>query len=245
MITNKEKEASIAYILEKGLVQPKSVGQQILELYQQLGFRYLFWDDLYCLFFSIVTLSSVFVTMLFIPYDYQLSFLMVSAPFLYLILTFFSEISERLSGLYELKQTFHYTIFQLTAFRILFHALLGFILTTGLVFFTMKGSGEWLLALALSFLSLSLCTVTHLFVLRWVSQTWNVFGFLIIWSFLFTSFPLWFGLKKWESLLNTLPLWSLLIGILLVLWLFIYQIKIMLQEVQQVANIESGLKKIW
>lgn len=245
MITNKEKETSIAYILEQGLVQPKSVRQQILGIHQQLGFRYLFWDNLYSLFFSVLTFGSVFVTILFVPFDYKLSILTISAPTLYLVLISFSEISERLNGLYELKQTLHYTIFQLTAFRILCYAFLGFILTTGLVLFTTKGVGEWLLALALSLFSLSLCTLVHLLVLRWIPIRWNVIGFSIIWLLCLMIFPALFGLKKWESFLKVIPLWSVLISCVVLLLLFIQQIKMMLQEVQKNVNFESSIKKIW
>jgi hypothetical protein len=113
-MNDKTKNESIEYILSQGLVKPQTARRRILEMLRIIGFRFIFWDIGYSLFFTAITLAVVFLLFGFVPDDYRYSSSIAVAPLLFLLITMFAETSERVCRLYELKQTCYYSIWQVT-----------------------------------------------------------------------------------------------------------------------------------
>ena len=94
-----------------------------------IGFRFIFWDIGYSLFFGAVTLAGILVLFSFAPDVYRCSAAIAVAPLIFLLINMFAETSERTCGLYELKQTCRYTIQQISALRVICYSVVGFVFT--------------------------------------------------------------------------------------------------------------------
>ena len=66
-MNEKTKNASIEYILSQGLVKPQTARERIAEMLRTIGFRFIFWDTGYSLFFTAVTFAVVLVLFSFAP----------------------------------------------------------------------------------------------------------------------------------------------------------------------------------
>ena len=166
MISEKNKDASIEKILSQGLVPPPSAGKQIKKMLQTLDMRFIFWDLGYSLFFTGITLALVLILLLFVPSEFRYSATVFSAPLLFLLILLFSETSERVSGLYEIKQVCFFHIHQITALRVIFYSIIGAVFSVFISATGVKNGHEFFLLLPICLFALFLCAYGGLVVMR-------------------------------------------------------------------------------
>jgi len=231
-MNDKEKNASIDYILSQGLVKPQSAWALITEMVRRVGLRYIFWDTGYSLFFAAVTIAVVLVIFAFSPNEYRYSASVAVAPLLFLLTMMFVEITERASGLYELKQTCRYTIRQITALRMVCYSTAGAVFTAIIAKLGAKSAYEFLSLFPLCLSALFMCAALSLSLMRFFRGKWVSAAYSAVWVFMSIVLPFTFN-EKWETALSGIPI-ALSAAVAAVgAALLVYQISRMLSEVEK------------
>lgn len=229
-----EKNASIAYILAHGLDRKQSVKERITDMLQTLGLRFIFWDKGYSLFFAAITVVVAFALFILVPDHYRYSAAIAFAPLLFLLVTLFAETSERNCGLYELKQTCHYTIRQIIVLRVMIYSVVGAMFTTVIAAMSVDNGYKFLSLFPLCLSALFICAVLALSVMRWLHGKWVNAAFSTVWVFVNILLPFLFG-SKWESMIREMPIViSVTIAVLGAL-ILVWQISKMLAEEKKYA----------
>lgn len=203
-----ELNREIRQILDRGLIQPKSLRQHLLGLHRALGFRYLFFDTGIT---WVIAALTVLLMVLFCPppgHNHLYAVLFLVSPICFLIIMLLTETIEKVSGLYELKMTLTYTVRQLAVLRILYFSFIGmlFSVLTSLYFsHSLQIAGTFLKLLSLSLSALFLCGFVTVFVMRHFHSTWSHLGALLYW-FLFGLMPYVCFSTRWNAFLEQLPL---------------------------------------
>ncbi len=231
-MTNKDK--SIEYILDHGLMKPKTVGEQVADIFRSLGWRFVFWDTAYSLIFATLTVAVVFAVFAASPGHYRFSATVAAAPLLYLMISVFTETTERVSRIYELKQTCYYTTRQITALRTACYSIAGAVYTAVLALISMNSSAEFLPMLALGLLALFVCAVPQLLITRLTRCKWANAIYATLWVFVNLALPMRLG-EDWEKLLENLPIAVSLSIAAVGALILAYQIYKMLKEVEPYA----------
>lgn len=199
------KNASIETILSQGLVKPKKARERMGEMVRSIGLRFIFWDTGYSLFFAALTLAGVLVLFSLAPDAYRCSAAVAIAPLLFLFAILFAETSERISGLYELKQTCCYTIRQITALRVTCYSVLGSAFTAVIAAVSADNVYEFLSLFPLCLSALFVCAVLALSAMHIVHGKWAHAAFSAAWVFVNIALPFSFG-EKWEAILREMPI---------------------------------------
>ncbi|MDR1603350.1 MAG: hypothetical protein LBS10_00965, partial [Gracilibacteraceae bacterium] len=118
-LSKEKREASIAFILDCGLVKPKTATELIREIWGNLGLRFIFWDTSYSIIFGALTLVLLLILAILAPVNMRYTTAFAVSPALFLIIIAFAETAEKAGGLYELKQACRYTVWQLAALRVI------------------------------------------------------------------------------------------------------------------------------
>ena len=203
-MTDREKDASISYILDSGLVKPQTATWRVREMLSMLGPRFIFWDTSYSLFFTALTLAVTLPFLFLVPSKYSHSAAVGAAPALFLLITVFAETSERSGGLYELKQTCRYTVRQITALRVMCYSAVGVLFTASTAAVMAETANEFLSLFPLCLSSLFLCAVAQFSVLRLIRGKWTVAVISAAWVFVNLAIPYTF-LEQWEAFLRGCP----------------------------------------
>ncbi|MFD0678991.1 MULTISPECIES: hypothetical protein [unclassified Paenibacillus] len=230
----KTKNASIEYILSQGLVKPQTVRERIAEMLRIIGFRFIFWDTGYSLFFAAVTLAVVLVLFSFAPDDYRFSAAIAVAPLVFLLITMFAETSERTCGLYGLKQTCRYTIQQITALRVICYSVFGFVFTTVIATISTDNGYEFLSLFPICLSALFLCATLSISFMRFLHGKWVNAVFSAVWVFVNIVIPFSLG-QKWETILREMPIAFSVVLAVLGGAALAYQISKMMSEVKKYA----------
>jgi hypothetical protein len=229
-----EKNASIEYILSHGLVKPQSTRERIVEMIRTMGFRFIFWDRGYSLFFALVSLTAVITLFGLAPDSYHCSAAVACAPMLFLLITLFSETSERALGLFELKQTCRYTVTQITSLRVICYSFAGTVFTIIITAVSAADVYEFLSLFPLCLSALFLCAVLEISVMRAFRGRWAGAVCSAAWVIVNVLLPL--ALREtWETLLREMPLAVSLALAAASILVFGYQISKMLAEVRKRA----------
>ncbi len=229
-----EKNKSIDQILAQGLVNPQTTGERISGMLRELGLRFIFWDTGYSLFFAAITLACTFALFMLAPSTYRISATVAVAPLLLLFAILFAETSERLGGLYQIKQTCRYTIRQIAALRILCYCALGILFTVFVALVRADQEFGFFSLFPLCLSALFVCAALSLSMLHQARNQWNYPVFSAIWLLATIVVPLSFG-EAWESTLREMPL-MFSIGLTVIgVGLFVWQISKMLREVTRDA----------
>lgn len=233
-MNEKTKNASIESILSQGLVKPQTARDRIEEMARSIGLRFIFWDTGYSLFFAALTLAGVLVLFSLAPDAYRRSAAIAVAPLLFLFAILFAETSERISGLYELKQTCRYTIRQITALRVTCYSVLGSAFTAVVAAVSADNGYEFLSLFPLCLSALFVCAVLALSVMQILHFKWVHAAFSAAWVFVNIALPFSLG-DKWEAILREMPIaYSTVLAVLGAAALS-YQISKMLREVKKHA----------
>jgi hypothetical protein len=233
-MNEKEKNASIEYILSQGLIKPQKARERIVEMINAVGFRHIFWDTGYSLFFAAVTVAAVLVLYALSPYQYRYSTSVAVAPLMFLLITAFTETTERVSGLYELKQTCRYTVRQITALRVLCYGGVGAVFTAVIAVIGASDAYEFLSLFPLCLSSLFVCAALSMMAFRFVRGKWASAAYSVIWVIFSAEFSLLYR-DKWELFLSGFPIAVSTVIALAGIRLFAWQISRMLSEVKKYA----------
>jgi len=233
-MNEKEKNASIEYILTQGLVKPKTARSRIVEMAHTLGFRYIFWDTGYSVFFAAVSFAIVFAMFVISPSAYRYSAAVAVAPLSFLLILTFAETSERSCGLYELKQTCRYTIRQIAALRVLCYSFAGAIFTAVIAAMGANDTYEFVSLFTLCLSALFICAALSQVMMRFLKNKWANAFFSAAWIFINIAFPFSLG-DKWEKVLGTIPIAISVIVAVIGAAVFAYHVSKMLSEVDKYA----------
>jgi hypothetical protein len=233
-MNEKEKNASIEYILAQGLVKPQTTRERIWEMINTIGFRYIFWDTGYSLFFTAVTITVIVVLFAVSPSDYRYSFSIAAAPLLFLLITAFTETTERACGLYELKQTCRYSIRQITALRIMCYGVAGSVFAALIAVIGANDVYEFLSMFPLCLSALAVCAVLSLTAMRYIRSRWVCAAFSAAWAFMSIA-PAFTYNTAWETFLSKFPVVVSCAIALTGFVIFAFQISRMLSEVKRYA----------
>ena len=229
-----EKDASIEFILAQGLVKPQTVRARISEMIRALGFRYIFWDTGYGLIFAAVTIFAALALFTTVPEDFRYSSAVAAAPLLYLLIMVFAETSERVCGLYDIKQTCRYTIRQITALRVICYSAAGAAFTAVIAALGAESIYELAAMFPLCLSALFACAALSLAAIRFLRGNWALAAFSAGWLFISVALP--FSQNElWESFLGGVPATLSTIVAAIGAALFIYQVSKMLSEVKKYA----------
>ncbi|MDR0249369.1 MAG: hypothetical protein LBI44_06930 [Oscillospiraceae bacterium] len=143
-----------------------------MEMFRSLGFRYIFWDTGYSLFFAAVTIAVVFALFAIAPNVYHYSASVAVAPLMFLLIAVFAETSERFCGLYKLRQTCRYTIRHVTALRVICYSIVGAAFTAVVAVINARDAYVFLLLFTLWLSALFVCGAFSLTVLRFLQNSW-------------------------------------------------------------------------
>ncbi len=204
-MNEKAKNASIEFILSQGLVKPQTATGRVGEMMRSLSLRFVFWDTGYSLFFAALTLAGVLVLFSLVPDAYRCSAAVAVAPLLFLFAIVFAETSERVGGLYELKQTCRYTIRQITALRVICYSVLGSAFTAVVAVVSTDSGYEFLVLFPLCLAALFVCAVLALSVMHVLRGKWGHAAFSAAWVFVNIALPFSLG-DKWEAILRGMPI---------------------------------------
>ena len=122
--SDEEKERAVEYILYKGLKKPKSLWQELYDMYRALGLRYVFYDAASSMGIAVFVMIGFYMISLMSSEQYTNASMFAAAPVFFIFVLILTETAERMSVLYELKMTCKYTIRQIAAFRILCFSLM-------------------------------------------------------------------------------------------------------------------------
>ncbi|GHU87397.1 hypothetical protein FACS1894202_01610 [Clostridia bacterium] len=230
-----DKDKSIEFILDHGLVKPKTAREQAREILRTFGFRFIFWDTAYSITFAAITIAAVLAVFAAVPENYRYSATVAAAPLLYLLISVFTETAERASGLYELKQTCRYTTRQITALRTVCYSIVGAVYTAIVVLISANSVSEFITMFPLGLLALFVCAVPQLALTRLVRCKWANALYAAAWVLVNLALPLRLG-ENWENVLAGIP-GAISFGIAVVgAAVIAYQTKKMLTEVKSYAH---------
>ena len=233
-MNEKEKNASIEFILDKGLVVPPTLWERVTKMHRVLGWKFIFWDFSYSMIFVAITLLGIVLLFDRAPMEYIYSVAVGFSPMLFLSIMFFAEVNERACGLYELKQTCLFTSRQITALRCMYYSLAGVAFAIVVTAFAAENIAQFFRILPLCLGGLFLCATIGLSAIRISRSKWAVAVFSVTWTFINLVLPFTFG-QSWETLLSTLPLVFTIAFAIAVAAAFIYQTNKMLTEEKQYA----------
>jgi hypothetical protein len=224
------KQKSIEYILDKGLVKPKSALEKINEIYSNIGLRAIFWDTSYSIIFGLLTVALLTYIYFWIPYEMHYSATFAMAPLLFMVITVFTYISEYSGKIFELKQTFKYNCKQVTALRMLFYSAFGTIFTGVVVAFNTSDFYHFAALFPLCLSALFFVAIVMLYLIKY--KYLNAV-FILVWTFGNAVLKT-FGREKWENFLRELPIIYSVAFALIAFILILIKLKNMLKEINYV-----------
>ena len=234
LLTQNEKENSIAFILKEANLQPVTFRAFLRSYFQEVGFRYLFWgmgDILFIVGLLLIGTGGIF----FSDFHYSLEndysnkvyfTVFMASPLCYALLYYLGIWKEKLLGTFELKMTLRVSLKELLILRMLAFSGISLLVSVGINIFIWQLLGQELSLIRLFTLSFtSLFLFANLQILLeykipirysyWVTpMVWGAVGLLLIWQ-----------QEKIAQLLFYLPL-SVVTGIVLgLLFLFMYLLR--------------------
>lgn len=144
-LDEKSMETEITTIISKGIVKEDSLKNLLSSLYKQIGIRFIMRD--YKEIITAMVLMALFMYVMtsngqtwYNKHTNYYGIIMLVSPILYMFLSIFSFIQNKLNGTFEVEMSCKYNLFQIAAFRMLTFSILCFLLNT-----------IWIISLALKF----------------------------------------------------------------------------------------------
>ena len=228
-MTDKEKNASIELILDKGFVKPPTFIGHVKKMHNTIGLAVVFWDLSYSFIFAAVTLLGVAFMLRHAPVDYRYAVAFVFSPVVFLTIMFFSEISERSCKLYELKQTFRFTSQQISVLRCIFYSVVGAVFAVFMAAFAAESIAQFFRVVPLCLGGLFVCAALKLSFMRLSRSKWAIIIFSVAWICINLALPLALR-ERWELFLSGLPVVLTITFTILGLVVFVVQLNKMLME---------------
>ncbi|BBI31263.1 hypothetical protein [Cohnella abietis] len=207
-------EAQIKIIVKEGLVAQESFYSYLINMYRQLGFKYLFRDITEIIF----ALSLGFFVLLFVAFeahynpaitsDFVYAYIFILSPLLYLLTSVLFFIQKKNRVNYEVEMVCKYNVYQLAAFRMLAFSLICMILNAALIYFITVSFQQisFFYALMVSTTSLFLFSTAFLYMIIRISSTIAKYGLTIGWVLL-NLLLLNFSTELYTLFLSKLPIY--------------------------------------
>ena len=224
-----ERDKAIEEILSKGLRKPKSLWGYVSNIYNTLGLRYIFFDMAFPIIMTIIATFGFIVLYPLTLERHLYAMVFAIAPIFFVFIVLFSEMAERVNGMYELKMTCKYTIQQISAFRVLCFSLLGTVFCTfiSLYFSLLWVDFSFYKILSLSLCALFFCALLTLFLMRHYNWKWIHFAIMVLWIVV-SYVPVRILGEKWELFLSQIPVVITMLVAVITCNLFLMEVKILL-----------------
>lgn len=205
--------SEIQFIVSSGLVKPKKFHEYLLEMYRQLGFRYLFRDATEIIF-TMLMASAAMVFGLFqvmegaIEADKLYSYLFIMSPILYLLIAVLFLVNLRSRDTFALEMTCKYHVFQLAVFRMLVFSILAILLNIAsiLILFLFYQSFSIVEALLISISSLGIFSTVFLYIIQKVKS--RVAGYAAVAGWVLANVALfYFNSELYDAVLSQIPVY--------------------------------------
>ncbi|MBY6037275.1 hypothetical protein KUV80_11445 [Fictibacillus nanhaiensis] len=199
-------------IVSAGLSKPKTFIQFLNEMYQQLGFRYLFRDATELIFVVCLALGVLIYGLFSLDSSVKTediySFIFTLSPVLYFTVASLFLVNALTNDTFAVEMTCKYHVFQLAAFRMLMFSVISLILNSFLILvvFILLQSINLLEAMILSFSSLSVFSVLYLYVLQHVKGRYSTYAVMAGWL-LVNFLPAFFKQDVYSAFLSHVPLY--------------------------------------
>ncbi len=220
-MTLTDRQASIEYILEKGLITRETVWERARLILRRMGLRLVFWDTAYSLVFLILTLGTAAAVAWLAPSGWSRTLTVACSPAVFVIIVTVTELVERFDGLYGLRQTCHFTSRQVTAVRVMCYSAVGAVAAGLIAWLSADTWRDFLSLLPLGLGALFFSAVTNLFLLAARRPVWLTALVAAGWLAVVAGPPAALG-PLWENFLASLStaVTSLvcLIGAVILLW---------------------------
>ncbi|MDR0849129.1 MAG: hypothetical protein LBN10_08870 [Propionibacteriaceae bacterium] len=197
------KDRAIAHILDEGLVHPVSAWERARTIQRELGTKNIFFDTAWSLIFSGVMVVAMIVITLGVPAAWRHTATVACAPLLFTVILAGTEMLERATAMYDLKQTAHFTIRQVTALRVMAYSLVAAVVTALLASLSATGAAEVLTLVPLGLAALFGCALAEVSTLRFTRSPWAMAVFTVVWMAVWIGAPVRFG-EAWEACLASL-----------------------------------------
>lgn len=119
MPSEAEKQKSIKYIKENGLVRRENIFSAVKEIYKNLGIKNIFFGVGDCLFLALLCVIAAFGISSQMEPEYLNCTVLVTAPLFFVIAHFLTSWKDYMSGTTEQKAVCRYKPAHITAFRML------------------------------------------------------------------------------------------------------------------------------
>lgn len=224
-----EKDKAIEIILAKGLRKPKSLWGYVSNIYATLGLRYIFFDMAFPIIMTVIATFGFIVLYPLTLEQHIYAMVFAIAPIFFVFIVLFSEMAERVNGMYELKMTCKYTIQQISAFRVLCFSLLGTVFCTfiSLYFSLLWVDYSFYKILSLSLCALFFCALLTLFLMRHFNWKWIHFAVMLLWLVI-GYIPMSIFGERWEYYLSQVPVAITMLVALIACNLFLMEVKILI-----------------
>ncbi|MBN3553912.1 hypothetical protein JYA63_06535 [Fictibacillus nanhaiensis] len=223
--TDSERGKQISYIVSVGLTKPKSFLSYLHEMYQQLGFRYLFRDATEILFTIglalAVMLYGIFSLKSSIDTQALYSFIFTLSPICFFALSSLFLVRALTKDTFSVEMTCKYHVFQLAAFRMLIFSLLTMVMNIVLIIVLsfLFQSIHILDALLLSCSSLSIFSVLYLYALRHAKGLYATYVMMTSWLIV-NVLPAFLSQNMYSMFLSHVP--AYVYGIVLIISIVLY-----------------------
>lgn len=224
-------KSQIELIISKGVTKPKSFPKYLREMYQQLGFRYLFRDATE-LIFVVLLAVSVFLFGAFQAIENEMqvskmySFIFILSPILYILIATLFLVNVSRKSTFEVEMTCKYHVFQLAAFRMLVFSIVSVLINICLIIFLSMIIHTFKLfeALLISISSLSVFATIYLYVLQKFKSRFA--SYVMIAGWLMINFiPAVYSLEFYTFVLSQIPIYLYVVVSLGCLFVYLFRLK--------------------
>ncbi|MDR2929771.1 MAG: hypothetical protein LBV06_02525 [Propionibacteriaceae bacterium] len=213
-MTLSDRQASIDYILEKGLLTRDTALDKARMLIRRLGPRLLFGDGPLVIVFSLLAIGATALTAACAPDQWRHSVAVGCSPITFLVIAAVSEAVDRASRVYEVRQTCYFTVAQVTAVRVMCLGSAGVLVTALVAGLAATDAGDFWHLLLLAVAALSICAVGQLMIVARRHRLTLSIGLIVAWLGLGSGLPLVVG-STWEHFLASLS-WVVAVAVCVV-----------------------------
>ncbi|MED3550794.1 hypothetical protein [Cytobacillus praedii] len=181
-------ESEINIIVVKGMVKRDSLAKMLISMYKQIGIRFIMRD--YKEIIAAVAVMALFMyvmtkngqTTQYKQTQYY-GMIMLVSPILYMFLSIFPFIQNKLNETYEVEMTCKYNLYQIAAFRMFSFSIFCFLLNTiWIILLAMKFSSfQFVQAFLISTTSLLLFSLVLIYILSTVKTLIAKVGIQLSW----------------------------------------------------------------
>ncbi|MCM3575993.1 hypothetical protein M3172_22745 [Mesobacillus subterraneus] len=226
-----EMTGEIQIILSKGLIKSKPFHEYLMEMYRQLGFRYLFRDATEVLF-TVLVVSFAMVFGLFQVMDSGkdegglYSYLFTMSPILYMLIASIFLVNLRSRDTFVVEMTCKYHVYQLAAFRMLVFSILAVLLNLAyiMVLFMFYPNFNIAEAMLISVSSLSIFSTGYLYIIQKVKTRITSYAVMAGWLLVNAALA-YFSKELYASVLSQVPFYVYISVIAVCLYLYARRLK--------------------